>query len=139
MLLTPITNEQFRLLAQLFINDTDLHIENSGRESNRKMINWAQTILNTWYQALRLTGRELKLDKCYWIMQSYVWKDNKITLVRENSEQLILSFNDEERIIPYVPTYISYTLVGISTNLANDNASIYILFQDKLNQYIATV
>ena len=61
----PITREEFQLIAQLFVDDTDLNIENNGKESKQQIIIRVQKTLNAWHEALNFTGGELKLEKCY--------------------------------------------------------------------------
>ena len=62
---TPISREEFQLIAQLFVNDTDLNIENNGSEMEIDVINRVQLTLMAWHQALVITRGELKLEKCY--------------------------------------------------------------------------
>ena len=64
----PITKEEFQLIAQLFVDDTDLNIENNGKESEQQIIDRAQRTLIVWHQALSFIGGELKLEKYYWTM-----------------------------------------------------------------------
>ena len=65
---TPISNEVFQLIAQLFVDDTDLKIDNKGDESIEEIISRVQTTLTAWHKALQFTGGKLKLEKCYWMM-----------------------------------------------------------------------
>ena len=62
---TPISREEFQLIAQLFVDDTDLNIKNNGSETEIDIINRAQLTLTAWHQALVIMGRELKLEKYY--------------------------------------------------------------------------
>ena len=62
---TLISNEIFYLIAQIFVNDTDLKIDNNRNETAIEVISRAQTILIAWYYTLQFTNGELKLDKCY--------------------------------------------------------------------------
>ena len=54
-----------------------------------------------------------------------------------NDIHLVIDGTDKP--LPYLPPHISRTLVGVSTNLSNDNSTIYSLFHNKLEQYIATL
>ena len=62
---TPITKEQFQLIAQLFIDNTELNIENDRNENEGEVIDRAQSTLTAWHQALIFTGGQFKLVKLY--------------------------------------------------------------------------
>ena len=62
---TPITREEFQLIAQLFVNDTDLNIKNNRKESEQQIIIRVQKTLNAWHEALNFMKGELKLEKFY--------------------------------------------------------------------------
>ena len=42
---TPISRDEFQLIAQLFVDDTDLNIENNRSKTEIDIINRAQLIL----------------------------------------------------------------------------------------------
>ena len=42
---TPISDEIFQLIAQLFVDDTDLKIDNNGNKTSIEVISRAQTTL----------------------------------------------------------------------------------------------
>ena len=73
-------------------------------------------------------GGELKLEKCYWIMMEYEWKENQEKLKREDHNKLYLTLDGTREPLPYLPPQTSCTLVKVSTNPANDNTTIYLLF-----------
>jgi len=70
-------------------------------------------------------------------MQKYKWKDNQVSLSKDHLNELHLMINSNDESLPYLPSQTSRTLVDISTNLLNNNSTIYLLFQSKLDQYIA--
>ena len=121
------------------MDDADLKIDNKVNESTNKIIHRAQAILTAWHQALHISGGELKLEKCYWTLQYYVWRDNVATLRSDKTMDLCLNIEQQAQKLPYIPPHQSRTLVGASTNPANDNSTIHALFQSKLNQHVATL
>ena len=120
----------------MFVDDTELNIENDGNKNEGEVIDRAQSTLTTWHQALIFTGEQFKLVKLYWIMMAYEWKDRVAKLKQDKCSELHVTIDDNSQSLPYLPSQQSRTLVGVSTNPANDNSLIYSLFQTKLNQYI---
>jgi len=125
---TLISDEIFQLIAQLFVYDTDLKIDNNGNETAIEVILRAQIILTAWHHALQFTSGELKLDKCYWTMQDFEWKDNIAKLIPYKPADLFLTINGNPQTILYLPPQQSQTLVGVSTNLVNDNSTIFSIY-----------
>ena len=72
-------------------------------------------------------------------MMAYEWKDGVAKLKQDECSELHVTIDDTSQLLPYLPSQQSRTLVGISTNPANNNSSIYLLFQTKLNQYITVM
>ena len=57
-------------------------------------------------------------------MQSYRWKDNKPKLIINQKYNLSININGELILIPYLPPNKTRILVGIATNLSNNNEEI---------------
>ena len=58
---TIISSIIYKLIALLYVNDTDLLAMNSGKKTSLEVILRAQKLLDTWQYSLRVTGSELKL------------------------------------------------------------------------------
>jgi len=58
-------------VRQIFVNDSNFNIMNNGRENKISIIKRVQAMLKEWHSNLQLTGRQLKLEKCYWTLMSY--------------------------------------------------------------------
>ena len=63
--LTHISNILFQLVALLYVNNSNLKVMNLNRKSTLEVIQKVQALLNTWYFALRVLGKNLKLEKCF--------------------------------------------------------------------------
>ena len=68
---SPISNVSKLLAALMYIDDTDLYVFNDGSLDVSKVVLKAQQLLDTWHTALKFTGGDLKLSKCYWTLQDY--------------------------------------------------------------------
>ena len=55
----------------LHINNTDLYTFDEGDNSAEDAVVKVQLSCNVWYEVLKITSRELKLSKYYWILQDY--------------------------------------------------------------------
>ena len=62
---TPISSITFQLATLLYIDNSDLNILNINQKSIFKVIVEAQALLNAWHFALRISGGELKVEKCF--------------------------------------------------------------------------
>ena len=49
----------------MYVDDTDHYVFNDGSMSALEVVIKAQLLLNFWYEALKFTGGDLKLSKCY--------------------------------------------------------------------------
>ena len=49
----------------LYVDDTDLIATNKGDESSREVVTRAQILLDRWKTALKITGGDLKFEKCF--------------------------------------------------------------------------
>ena len=74
---TPISGALFSLAALVYVDDSDLNILNLNQKSTVEVLEEAQALLNAWHFALRTSGGELKLEKCFWTLQDYVWTRDK--------------------------------------------------------------
>ena len=68
---SQIANVILSLAALIFVDDTDLHVFNSGSDTTEEVVMKAQRLLDAWHDILKFTGGDLKLSKCYWTLQDY--------------------------------------------------------------------
>ena len=59
------------------VDDTDLYVFNDGTMDVSAVVSKAQQLLDAWHAALKFTGGDLKLPKCYWTLQDYHWHNGK--------------------------------------------------------------
>ena len=71
---SPISNISQLLAALMYVDDTDLYVFNDGSLDVSEVVLKAQQLLDAWHTALKFTGGDLKLSKCYWTLQDYQWK-----------------------------------------------------------------
>lgn len=62
---TPILKIILPLAALIFVDDTDLHVFDSGSDATEEVALKAQHLLDAWHYVLRFTGGDLKLSKYY--------------------------------------------------------------------------
>ena len=61
------------LSALIHVDDTDLYVFNHGSMRALEVVIKAQRLLKAWHEALKFTGGDLKLSKCYWTLQKCPW------------------------------------------------------------------
>ena len=59
------------LAALLCTDDTDLYDFNSGSDSAKDAVDKVQKLLNDWHEVLKVAGGDLKLSKCYWVLNDF--------------------------------------------------------------------
>jgi len=62
---SPILLISYYLVALLYKDNTKIIIKNSREESEEDIIKRVQVTLDLWYINLKITRRDLKLDKSY--------------------------------------------------------------------------
>ena len=55
------------------------------------MVEEAQALLNAWYFALRMSGGDLKLEKSFWTLQDYEWRNDKYHLLTHIPYQITVA------------------------------------------------
>ena len=70
-LLIPLSGIVMPLAVLIFIDDTDLYIFNSESDTIEDLVFKVQQLLDAWHYILKFIGGDLKLLKCYWILQDY--------------------------------------------------------------------
>ena len=61
------------------MDNTDLVTFNNREESAIEVVARVQLVLDTWHQALTFTKDNLKLNKYFWTIQDFMWKNRKCT------------------------------------------------------------
>ena len=70
---------------------------------------------------------------------SYIWNKNKAKLIEEKHHDLMIKLEDINKKILYIAPTETRILVGVATNLENNNKVIVVSFQNKLSQYIVSL
>ena len=65
-------------------------------------------------------------------MIAYEWRENRAYLMLNQKHNLTINLDGREQNIPYVFSYKTKSLVGVDTNLSNNNKDIIITFYHKL-------
>ena len=73
------------------MDDTDLVTFNNGEELAAKVVVRVQLVLDIWHQALTFTRGDLKLNKYFWRIQDFMWKNRKCTLKDKTPFQITIS------------------------------------------------
>ena len=72
---------QFKLVALTHVDETDLNVLNLNQKLTLEVIEEAQALLFAWQFALQVSGGELKLEKCFWTLQDYLWRNDRFKLI----------------------------------------------------------
>ena len=64
-MISLISNIVFSLVALLYVDNTDLYVFNQGTDSTEEVVQKVETLLDTWYDILKITEEDLKLSKYY--------------------------------------------------------------------------
>ena len=138
--ITSFTSQVSKLsqfLAVLMCTDgIDLCVFNDGTMDASAVVLKAQNLLNAWHEALKFTGSDLKLLKCYWTLQDYHWQNGKCTYSCSTINTISISSDNMPKVIKHVPSDKMKILVGIPIVPSNDSAAIVSHYQDKITEYI---
>ena len=133
---SPIANAILPLAALVFVDDTDLHVFNSGADAAKEVVIKAQRLLNTWHEILKFTGGDLKLSKCYWALQDYKWKHGKCEVLINTTHNLCIVEEGQRKEIPYLPANEKRVLVGVPINLCNEKVQIMSAIKDETHEHM---
>ena len=77
------------LAPLLHFDDTNLNVINLSNKPVSEVITEAQNLVNAWHFSLKASGGDLKLEKCFWILQEHVWNNDKCTLSKHTPYQIM--------------------------------------------------
>ena len=120
----------------MYADDTDLYVFNDGTMDASAVVSKAQKSLDVWHEALKFTGSDLKLQKCYWTLQDYHWHNGKCTFSCSTTNTICITSNNVPKVINHVPSDKMRILVGVPIVPTNDSAAIVSYYQDKITEYI---
>ena len=83
-----------------------------------------QRLLHSWDYSLKRTGGDLKLSKCYWNLQGYLWQDRVFTKSTTASETMNVHNNNSNTTIKNVSTDNIRMLVGVPIKPSNECKNI---------------
>ena len=90
------------LVFLLYENDIDLCTFNLGPENTNDAVKICQRLLNAWHIALKCTGGDFKLSKCYWTLQDYLCQDGVCRKTTTTSETIHINNNNHSTTIKHV-------------------------------------
>jgi hypothetical protein len=76
--LTCLSNKLLAFVCYPFVNDTDLaHNRKSIHTKGEDFLQEMQGFMQHWEGGLRATGGALRMDKSFWYLIDFEWKNNK--------------------------------------------------------------
>ena len=87
----------------------------------------AQSILNAWYEVLKFTWHDLKLAKCYWTLQVYLWQDGVCTWNESSSNEIRITTANSKTTIKHGPNDKIIILVRVLIEPSNDPHDVEIV------------
>ena len=120
----------------MHVDDTDLYVFNDRSMSSLIVVIKAQRMLFAWYEALKFTGGYLKLFKCYWNFQDYLWQNGKCSYSSSKVSTIDISTESSSILIDNVPSEKMKIFVGVPITLYNDSGTVVSLYQCKIKDYI---
>ena len=133
---SPISKLSQLLAALMYVDDTEFYVFNDGTMDASTVVSKAQNLLNAWHEALKFTGGELKLPKCYWTLQDYHWHNSRCTSSCSTTSTICINSNNVPKVINHVPSDKMRILVGVPIVPSNDSAAIVSHYQDKIIEYV---
>ena len=118
----------------MHVDDSDLNVLNLNQKTTLEVVEEAQALLNAWHFALRISGGELKLEKCFWTLQDYVWEKDECVLSRFTPYQLTVNMHGQSQPLSFLSPYKTRTLVGSAINPDNYTLEIVESFTSKIAQ-----
>ena len=86
----------------MHIDDTDICMFNDGFMCELVVVTKVQRLLNAWHEALRITGGDLKLSKCYCTLQEHRWQNGKCTYSSSTVNTISVSTENSSTVIKHV-------------------------------------
>ena len=117
----------------MHFNHTNLYVFNDGSMCALEVVSKAQRLLNAWHEALRFTGGDLKLSKCYWRMQEYRWQNEKCTYSSSTVSMISISAENSSTEIRHIPSEKMRMLVGVLIVPYNESVATVLFYQNKIN------
>ena len=123
-LVTPVSNVLVLIVALTYLDNTDLYMFNEGDDSIEALVAKVQLLLNTWYEVLKITSRELKLSKCYQILQDHKQKNSKCSPISETTASLTIKTEEVRSKLVHLKATQIRALVGVLINPSYQLAQI---------------
>ena len=117
------------LAALLHVDDTCLYVLNSDSHITTEVVVKVQCLLNAWHNALKYTERDLKLAKCYWNLQAYLWQDGVYTCIATTSGTIKITNNNSKPTIKHIPVDSMRMLVGVPIMPSNESKDIVLFMK----------
>ena len=135
-IISPISRVVLPLATLIFVDDTDLHVFNSGSDSAEEVVIKAQRLLDAWHEVLKFTGGDLKLSKSYWTLQDYQWKQGKCKKIINTNHKLHIVENGQRKEIPHLQANKTRVLVGVPINPGHEEKQLATIYMEKTQGYI---
>ena len=87
--------QDYKIVVVLSIDDIDLITINRENKSKEEVIVRAQLILDYWQARLEVTRWELKLSKCFWMIQANNLKNSSCSYKESIEFQITIQQGDK--------------------------------------------
>ena len=95
-----------------------------------------QQLLNVCNEVLKFTGGDLKLSKCYWTLQDYMWQHRTRSCYSSTVRTICISSKILSMVIDHVLSEKMRTLVGVPITPSNDSVAIVLFYLDEIKDWI---
>ena len=102
--------------AIMYVDDTDIFVMKKERESLDSLILRMQKILDTWTNALWVTGGVLRPEKCWWMLIDFKWKGSEWRYITKEDEEVNIWVPDHRKIrtkVQQIDSHESKTTLGV--------------------------
>ena len=113
-----------------------LHMLNSSFDITQDIVLKAQHLLNAWNEALKFTGGDLKLSKCFWTLHDYSLQDSVCTCIELTSNLISIIVKNSNTKIKHTTTDRMIILVGVPIKPYDDSHDAETIYQDKTKDRI---
>ena len=123
-------------LSALLCVDTYLYVFNDGSMIAQEVVIKAQRLLNSWNEVLKYTRGELKLSKCHWTLQYYLWQNGTYAHTSSTVSTINIRSESFSTTTDHIPSGKIRIIIGVQIMPSNDSVDIVPFYQDKIKYCI---
>ena len=124
------------LMGFLFVDDTDLVIISNSEDSMNMVLTKLQNAILCWNKLLRVTGGDLRPEKCYWYPIEFVWNKGISQIKKQTEGEIFLETLDGKKVpIQRQSPDTAMEAVGVWQDATGSNTKQLDVLLDKIRYF----